>query len=196
MLSPGPIEIERYGEMVGRIAASVLIGLVLAGPAFAEANQRELRLNVVSQPLADVVETLSFMSGIPVTTVGKLSGTVQNWSVKEDGVEAFAKLGEASNLFVAFDGSRVIIAPKQEVATVIFERKGRSWKTMESAIHALFPLIPTDAVREDQDSGLVLVRGPQIFVKAVEDVLSRQATDEIRVIKGGQMEVITAGNGA
>ena len=182
--------------MVGRIAASVLIGLVLVGPASAEANQRELRLNVVSQPLADVVETLSFMSGIPVTTVGKLSGTVQNWSVKEDGVEAFAKLGEASNLFVAFDGSRVIIAPKQEVATVIFERKSRSWKTMESAIHALFPLIPKDAVREDQDSGLVLVRGPQIFVKAVEDVLSRQATDEIRVIKGGQMEVITAGNGA
>lgn len=181
--------------MVGRIAAGVLIGLVLVGTASAEANQRELRLNVVSQPLADVVETLSFMSGIPVTTVGKLSGTVQNWSVKENGVEAFAKLGDASNLFVAFDGSRVIIAPKQEVATVIFERKGRSWKTMESAIHALFPLLPTDAVREDQGSGLVLVRGPQIFVKAVEDVLSRQATKEIRVFKGGQIEVITVGNG-
>ncbi|MDX0177421.1 hypothetical protein GOD71_27055 [Sinorhizobium medicae] len=176
--------------MLGRIASALLIGIVLIGSASAEASQRELRLDVVAQPVADVVDTLSFMSGIPVTTVGKLTGLVQNWSVNESGVEAFAKLGNASNLFVAFDGSRVIIAPKQEVATVIFERKGRSRNMTISAIHALFPLLPEDAVRQDQDSGLVLVRGPQIFVKAIEDVLSRQETEEIRVFNGGQMEVI------
>jgi type II secretory pathway component GspD/PulD (secretin) len=190
------MKIERKRKVVMRIVSSLLIGLLATAPVSAAAVEREVRLNVVSQPLGDVVETLSFMSGIPVTTVGTLNGKVENWSVKESGAEAFAKLGAVSNLFVAFDGSRMIIAPKQEITTVVFERKGKSWKTVKSAIHAMFPILPEDAIREDQASGLVLVRGPQVFVKAVEDVLSRQETDQIQIIKGGQVEVITPGNGA
>jgi hypothetical protein len=178
------------------MVSALVIGFLVAAPISVTANEREVRLNVISQPLGDVVDTLSFMSGIPVTTIGTLNGKVENWSVRESGVQAFAKLGSISNLFVAFDGSRIIIAPKQEITTVIVEPKGRNWNTAHSAISALFPLLPEDAVHEDHASGLVLVRGPQMFVKAVEDVLSRQEADRIEVIKGGKMEVITVGNGA
>ncbi|MBP2444053.1 hypothetical protein [Rhizobium leguminosarum] len=172
------------------------LGLLAAFPLSARAGEREVRLDVVSLPLSDVVQTLSFMSGIPVTTVGTLSGKVEHWSVREKGAKAFIKLGDASNLFVAYDGSRIIIAPKQEVSTVVLDRGGRSWKTEQSAIRALFPLLPEDALREDSASGLVLVRGPAVFTKAVEDVLSRPQDDSIKVIKGGQLEILTTNNGA
>ncbi|MBB4235758.1 hypothetical protein [Rhizobium esperanzae] len=43
---------------------------------------------------------------------------------------------------------------------------------------------------------MVLVRGPAVFVKAVEGVLSRQQDDSSKVIKGGQLEILTTNNGA
>ncbi|MBB4576795.1 hypothetical protein [Rhizobium lentis] len=182
--------------MFARFVYMAAIGLLVSFPPSAGAGEREVRLDVVSLPLGDVVETLSFMSGIPVTTVGTLSGKVEHWSVRESGAKAFVKLGDASNLFVAYDGSRIIIAPKQEVSTVVLDRGDRSWKTEQNAIRALFPLLPDDALREDPASGLVLVRGPAVFTKAVEDVLSRQEADSIKVIKGGQLEILTTNNGA
>ncbi len=145
--------------MFARFVYMAAIGLLASFPPPAGASEREVRLDVVSLPLGDVVQTLSFMSGIPVTTVGTLSGKVEHWSVRESGAKAFVKLGDASNLFVAYDGSRIIIAPKQEVSTVVLDRGGRSWKTEQNAIRALFPLLPDDALREDPASGLVLVRG-------------------------------------
>ncbi|MBB4293126.1 type II secretory pathway component GspD/PulD (secretin) [Rhizobium leguminosarum] len=182
--------------MFARFVYTAALGLLAAFPLSAGASEREVRLDVVSLPLGDVVQTLSFMSGIPVTTVGTLSGKVEHWSVQESGAKAFVKLGDASNLFVAYDGSRIIIAPKQEVSTVVLDRGGRSWKTEQNAIRALFPLLPDDALREDVASGLVLVRGPAVFVKAVEDVLSRPQDDSIKVIKGGQLEILSTSNGA
>ncbi|MGO7133552.1 hypothetical protein AB9E06_22130 [Rhizobium leguminosarum] len=167
--------------------------LILLTPltAQATAGARDIRLNVVSQPLADVVDTLSFMSGIPVTTSGKLTGQVENWSVKEEGVAAFAALGHVSNLFVAFDGSRVIIAPKSEVTTVILEQEKRSWVATRSAIKTVFPLLPEDAIQYDPSSNLVIVRGPAAFVSAVQTVLNRSTEQTVQVIKGGYVEMIT-----
>jgi type II secretory pathway component GspD/PulD (secretin) len=167
--------------------------LILLAPLAAQASAggQAVRLNVVSQPLADVVDTLSFMSGIPVTTSGKLTGQIDNWSVNEEGVAAFAALGRVNNLFVAFDGSRVIIAPKSEVATVLLEQKRRDWKVTRSAIDALFPVFPEDAIRYDATSGLVIVRGPAAFISAIETVLNRSTEDTVQVIKGGSVEMIT-----
>ncbi|WFU04599.1 hypothetical protein QA648_27890 (plasmid) [Rhizobium sp. CB3171] len=182
--------------MFVRFVYMAAIGLLAAFPLSAKAGDREVRLDVVSLPLGDVVQTISFMSGIPVTTVGTLTGKVEHWSVRENGAKAFVKLGDASNLFVAYDGSHVIIAPKQEVSTVVLDRSGRRWKTEQNAIRALFPVLPDDALREDAASGLVLVRGPGVFIKAVEDVLSRQHADSIKVIKGGKLEILTPSDGA
>jgi len=163
--------------------------LTMLVPLHAEAatNRQEVRLNVVSQPVADVVDTLSFMSGIPVTTVGKLDGRVENWSVNEEGVAAFAALGRVSNLFVAFDGSRVILAPKSEVTTVVLERKKRNWSAAQGAIDTLFPFFPRDAIHHDATSDIVIVRGPAAFVSAVETVLSRSTEETVQIIRGGTM---------
>ncbi|MGV1857557.1 hypothetical protein [Rhizobium rhizogenes] len=179
--------------IVMKLRVSSIALLILLAPltAQAAASGQDIRLNVVSQPVADVVDTLSFMSGIPVTTTGKLTGQVENWSVKEEGVAAFEALGRVSNLFVAFDGSRVIIAPKSEVSTVILEQKRRGWKVTRTAIDALFPLYPDDAIRYDPASDLVIVRGPTAFVSAVETVLNRSTVETVQVIKSGHVEMIT-----
>jgi type II secretory pathway component GspD/PulD (secretin) len=173
------------------IALLIMLAPLQAGAA---ADGQEVRLNVVSQPVAEVVDTLSFMSGIPVTTVGKLEGRVENWSVNERGVTAFAALGRISNLFVAFDGSRVIVAPKSEVTTVVLEQKKRNWSTAKSAIDTLFPFFPDDAIHHDAASDIVIVRGPTAFVSAVETVLSRSTEDTVQVIRGGTMETIMTAN--
>ncbi|MBB5536488.1 hypothetical protein [Rhizobium giardinii] len=162
--------------------------------AEAAANGQEVRLNVVSQPVADVVDTLSFMSGIPVTIVGKLDGRLENWSVNERGVAAFAALGRVGNLFVAFDGSRVIVAPRSEVTTVVLEQKKRNWSAAQSAIDTLFPFLPGDAIHHDATSDIVIVRGPAPFVSAVETVLSRSTEETVQIIRGGTMETITTAN--
>ncbi|WEO69413.1 hypothetical protein [Rhizobium rhizogenes] len=179
--------------IVMKLRVSSIALLILLAPLTvqAAASGQDIRLNIVSQPVADVVDTLSFMSGIPVTTTGKLTGQVENWSVKEEGVAAFEALGRVSNLFVAFDGSRVIIAPKSEVSTVILEQKRRGWKVTRSAIDALFPLYPDDAIRYDPASDLVIVRGPTAFVSAVETVLNRSTVETVQVIKSGHVEMIT-----
>lgn len=165
--------------------------LALSVPApVAEVRAQDVRLDVVSQPLADVVATLSFMSGIPVTTVGSLSGTVENWSVMDEGIAAFAALGKASNLFVAYDGSRMIIAPKSEVETVVLERGGRSWRSARSAVDALFPLYPDDAIVHEAESDVVIVRGPSAFVAAIEKLLGQSGGETVQVIRGGVLETV------
>ncbi|ASY65760.1 hypothetical protein SJ05684_b47780 (plasmid) [Sinorhizobium sojae CCBAU 05684] len=169
--------------------------LALSMPAaLGEANAQYVRLEVVSQPLADVVATLSFMSGIPVTTIGSLSGTVENLSVKDEGIAAFAALGRASNLFVAYDGSRVIVAPKSEVETVVLERGGRSWRSARSAVDALFPLYPEDAIVHDAESDVLIVRGPAAFVEAIEKLLSQSGGETVQVIRGGVLEAVPRSN--
>ncbi|HXV29579.1 MAG TPA: hypothetical protein VD840_04520 [Sinorhizobium sp.] len=168
--------------------------LALSAPAaLAEARAQDVRLDVVAQPLADVVATLSFMSGIPVTTVGTLSGTVENWSVKDEGIAAFAALGRASNLFVAYDGSRMIVAPKSEVETVVLERGGRSWRSARSAVDALFPLYPADAIVHEAESDVVIVRGPSAFVTAIEKLLSQPGGETVQIIRGGVLEAVPRG---
>jgi type II secretory pathway component GspD/PulD (secretin) len=165
--------------------------LALSMPAaLAEARAQDVRLDVVSQPLADVVATLSFMSGIPVITMGTLSGTVENWSVKDEGIAAFAALGRASNLFVAYDGSRMIIAPKSEVETVVLERGGRSWRSARNAVDSLFPLYPDDAIMHEAESDVVIVRGPSAFVAAIEKLLSQPGGETVQVIRGGVLETV------
>ncbi len=163
----------------------------LALASIATADVRNVRLKVISQPVSQVVETLAFMTGIPVTPVGTLNGTVENWTVDGSGVEAFRALGEAANLFVAFDGSRMVISPKSEINTVVLEQRTRSWDVARNAVRALFPIYPETAIQYDPTSDVLIVRGPPIFVSAVEGVLNRSMEKTVQVFKGGVPEVVT-----
>ncbi|MCZ4093500.1 hypothetical protein [Sinorhizobium psoraleae] len=165
------------------------VWLTLASTASADA--RSVHLSVISQPLAQVVETLSFITGIPVTAVGTLSGTVENWSVSGSGVEAFMALGEAANLFVAFDGSRMVLSPKGETNTVVLEQRARNWSVARNAIRALFPIYPEAAIQHDPVSDVLIVRGPPIFVSAVEKVVNLSSEKRIQIFKGGASEIVT-----
>ncbi len=175
--------------MVPRISSLVLSAALLASsPAMAEGG--DIQLNVISQPASEVVETLSFMSGIPVTTAGKLDGRIENLTISGDPVEAFAKLGRAGNLFVAFDGTRVIISPKSELSTAVFPRKGSAWLSAKRAIDALFPLYPPEAIAHEPTSDVLIVRGPPIFVSTIETLLNRSRKATVQIVRGGKVETL------
>lgn len=184
-------EYERGGTVVISRMFLVAVGVWFAVASTASADARRVRLNVISQPVSQVVETLTFMTGIPVTHVGTLNGTIENWTVDSSGVEAFRALGEAANLFVAFDGTRMVISPKSEMNTVVLERRARSWVVARNAVRALFPMYPEAAIQHDPTSDVLIVRGPPAFVSAIETVLNRSMEKTVRVFKGGVAEVVT-----
>lgn len=169
---------------------SLALFAALLGSSAAMAERGDIRLNVISQPASEVVETLSFMSGIPVTTAGTLSGRIENLTISGDPVEAFATLGRAGNLFVAFDGTRVIVAPKSEMSTAVFPRKGSAWEGAKRAIDMLFPLYPPEAIAHEPTSDILIVRGPPIFVSTIETLLNRSRKATVRVMRGGKLETL------
>lgn len=171
------------------VAAAAVVLSMLAADAQA-ATGRPVRLSVVSQPVGEVMETLAFMSGLPVTTIGKPSGAVENWSVTGDGLSAFEQLGEVAGLFVAYDGTRVIVAPHTEVTTTVFSDGGRDWRKVEETVRALFPRFPDDALQHDPASASIIVRAPAAFTAAVSPVLNRSARRTVRIYRGGRLQVL------
>ncbi|MCF3641585.1 hypothetical protein LXM94_16555 [Rhizobium sp. TRM95111] len=167
--------------------------LALLGSYPAMAERSDIRLSVISQPASEVVETLSFMSGIPVTTAGTLSGRIENLTISGDPVQAFATLGRAGNLFVAFDGTRVIVSSKSELSTAVFPRKGSEWASMKRAIDALFPLYPAEAIEHEPTSDILIVRGPPIFVSTIETLLNRSRKTTVQVVRGRQVDTLVFG---
>ncbi|MGG7518148.1 hypothetical protein ACQ3G6_09715 [Allorhizobium undicola] len=177
---------------------AVLACLIASGPVLAQevslaTSGRPVKLNVMSLPTRDVVDTLSYMSGLPVIVVGTLNGMVENWSVEARGVEAFSALGHDQGLYVAFDGAKVIIAANENVATRIVDNRQEGWSRTRSVVGELFPLLPEGAIKQDQESGMIVLRGPDIVVRAITDLLERPHDQQIQIIRSGRTQVVKPG---
>lgn len=171
---------------------SFLVFTLVAFTQPANAELKHVHIDVVSLSLTEVMDALSLMSGIPVTTIGKPKGTVERWSFKGDGVSAFEALGEIGNLFVAFDGSRMIVSPRSEAAATVFEGARGRWPEIKSSMKILFPRYPKDSIQYDQMRGTVIVRGPSEFAQAVGTIINRPS-QKIKFFKGAKVEVLDLG---
>lgn len=177
--------------MKTRVLSSLFFTL-LAFTEPANAELKRVNIDVVSLPLAEVMDALSLMSGIPVTTIGKPKGTVERWAFKGDGVSAFEALAEIGNLFVAFDGSRMIVSPRSEATTTVFDGTRGRWPEIKSSMKILFPRYPKDSVQYDQVRGTVIVRGPSEFAQAIGSIVNRPS-QKIKFFKGAKVEVLDLG---
>ncbi|MDQ0456397.1 hypothetical protein [Rhizobium paknamense] len=169
------------------------VAIFQARPMYAEPET--LRLKVISEPLREVVDTLSYMSGLPVSVVGTLDGRVEGWTLEAaGGLDAFARLGADYRLFVAYDGSRIIVAARDNLSTRLFDGHMMNWNSAQSLVRALYPVLPEDALQKDKASGMIVLRGPDTVVKAIAEVLSRPDDRDIQVIRSGHVQVVKPGS--
>lgn len=170
-----------------RNATFAILAAVLACTS---AQAHEVRLDVLSQPVTEVVDTLSELTGIPVRKAGDIPGQLENWSVDADGLAAFQKLGAASNLFIAFDGVHVIVASEESIETTAFESDMHDWHSLKQSLENFFPVLPKKAVEYNESTGMVVVRGPASLNQTVQDILSRPVSSKVTVIKSGSLRVL------
>ncbi len=162
----------------------VLLLTTLSGASSAAA--RMISYEVKSQPLSDVLDILSDLSGIAVAKVGVIPGRLENWKVREEGIGVFEKLAKDASLFMAYDGSKVIVASRADVRTTVVP--GQDWETFRSLSQSLYPVMPDDALSYDAKTMVILVRGPPSFTGALTGLAPRPASGLVRVIKGGSIE--------
>lgn len=165
----------------------VVIALVLS-PLQVEA--RAVHYEVKKQNISDVIDVLSDLSGVAVSKAGDIKGSIENWRVKADGVEVFQKLAKDAGLFMAFDGSTVILASKADTKTKVLESSSHNWASVRSLAKSLFPIMPEDALTYDTNANLVLVRGPAPFNEAIAGIVAKPKNTVVRIIRGGDVQDI------
>lgn len=149
---------------------------------------RSVSYEVKRQALDSVIDTLSDLSGVAVVKAGAIPGTMENWSVRAEGVAVFEALARDANLFMAFDGAKVIIAARTDVRTTVLSSATYDWPTVQGVARSLYPIMPPDALRYDGKARVILVRGPSSFTEAISAIATRPTSGIVRVIKGGSIE--------
>lgn len=152
------------------------------------AHSRQIRYEVKSQPLSQVIDVLADLSGTPAQKLGDIPGKIENWIADGDGLAVFQQLARDANLFLAYDGSRVILASRSDTKTMILPLGNYDWPSAQAVVKSLYPILPDDALRFDAKAGVLSVRGPAAFNDTVAAILSRPQNTTVKVIRGGNVQ--------
>lgn len=152
------------------------------------AQARYIRFEVKSQPLSQVVDIISDLSGIPVQKLGELQGKLENWSGSGEGLAVFQRLAVDSNLFFAYDGTKAIISSTNEVKTTVLPLGNYDWAAAQNIVKTLFPIVPEKTLRFERATGMLTIRGPQVFNDAIAALLMKPQNSTIKIIRGGSMQ--------
>lgn len=190
-VSPEPVvlPVDRFGVSLTMLSRMVIMLLALVFGA-SGALARNVVYEVKSQALSEVIDTLSDLSGMAVVKAGAIPGRLENWKVRAEGLGVFEALARDASLFMAYDGSRVIIASRAHLRTTIVP-PGQDWETFRSLARSLYPVMPEDALHYDAKTRTILVRGPASFTDAITGITSRPEGGVVRVIKGGSIEDVS-----
>ncbi len=150
------------------------------------ADARYIRFEVKSQPLSQVVDVVSDLAGIPVQKLGDLQGKLEHWSASGEGLDVFQKLARDGNLFFAFDGTKAIISSMNEVKITMLPLGNYGWLAAQNIVRSLYPIVPDRTLRFDQTTGMLTIRGPQVFNDSIVAVLGKPQNSTIKVIRGGE----------
>ncbi|MFD1745606.1 hypothetical protein ACFSE1_09060 [Rhizobium helianthi] len=170
---------------------SLFIGLIFAASSLGSAidvSARQVRYEVKSQPLTQVIDVLADLSGTPAQKLGEIPGKIENWIADGDGLAVFQQLAKDANLFLAYDGSRVIIASRTDTKTTILPLGNYDWPSAQAVVKSLYPIMPKDTLRFDAKAGVLSVRGPAVFNDTIAAILARPQNTTVKVIRGGNVQ--------
>lgn len=159
-------------------------------PLFA-VEARTVRFEVKSQPLSQVIDIIADLAGIPVQKLGDVPGRLEKWSAHGEGIAVFQKLAQDANLFFAYDGTKAIVAASSEVKTTVLPLGNYDWVAAQNIIKTLYPIVPERTLRFDKATGMLTIRGPQLFNDTIAAVLAKPQNSTIKVIRGGALQEIS-----
>lgn len=149
------------------------------------AHARYVQFEVKSQPLSQVVDTIADLAGIPVQKLGELQGRLEHWTASGDGIDVFQKLARDGNLFFAFDGTKAIISSASDVRTTVLPLANYDWAAAQNIVKTLYPIVPEKTLRFERATGMLTIKGPQVFNDTIAAVLAKPRNSPIQVIRGG-----------
>lgn len=155
------------------------------------AEARTLRFEVKSQELSQVIDIVADLAGIPVQKLGEVPGRLEKWSAHGEGIAVFQKLAQDANLFFAYDGTKAIIAASSEVKTTFLPLGSYDWIAAQNIVKTLYPIVPERTLRFDKATGMLTIRGPQLFNDTIAAVLTKPQNSTIKVIRGGALQEIS-----
>lgn len=165
----------------------IMLGLMSVG-ATGTANARYIRYEVKSQAVSQVIDTIADLSGTPVQKLGDIPGKIENWTTQGEGLAALQQLALDANLFLAYDGSRVILASRSDLKTTILPLGSYDWPSAKAVVNSIYPIIPDDTLRFDAQTGVLAVRGPSAFNDTIAALLARPQNTTVKVIRGGAIQ--------
>lgn len=152
------------------------------------ANARYIRYEVKSQAVTQVIDAIADLSGTPVQKLGEIPGKIDNWVAEGEGLATLQQLALDANLFLAYDGSRVILASRADLKTTILPLGSYDWPSAKAVVSSIYPILPDDTLRFDAKTGVLAVRGPAAFNDTVAALLARPQNTTVKVIRGGTIQ--------
>lgn len=141
---------------------------------------------VVSQSLPQALETLGRLAGVTVSVDGQVTGALGAWRGVGNFGDVLDKLAQSHDLFVLYDGTKVLVSPRSTATSVAIALNGQSPKAIRNALASIYPRAPKDALRFNETTGMALVLGPRSFVETVQKLVTSTPAQTIQIIRAGQ----------
>jgi type II secretory pathway component GspD/PulD (secretin) len=171
------------------MAAAFALSFFFVAPASlhaAEFSNKKITYSVLDQSALSVVQNLSIMMGMPSVIDGEITGQIKNWNVAAPAKDVLARLEKDFGILYVYDGSKIIFFQKANLQVKTIDMKDSSEATVRRALIKYYPNYPKSIIASDKTSRTFLVRAPGKVVEIIEDIVTRQSKEKIKIIRYGQ----------